>query len=153
MPCDANGNYLLTDTPPPPRETPLQGDWGPFESKVQFELADILYRRAEISGSNVDALLDVWAESMSQSGGVPPLSNHREMHTVIDSSTLGDVPWQCLVTAPSENVGGDAPDWMRTPYEIWYRDPETVVSQMLASPEFDGQFDLRPYIDLDEHGK
>lgn len=151
IPCDANGNYLPAGSPPPPRETPPQGDWTPFESGVQFKLADLFYRQAELSASNINDILDLWAESMSDLGGVSPISTHGEMHALIDSSTLGDVPWKCMVTMPSED--GDAPDWMRTTYEVWYRNPETVVSQMLASPEFGGQFDLRPYIDLDERGK
>jgi hypothetical protein len=42
---------------------------------------------------------------------------------------------------------------MWTQYEVWYQDPEAVASSMLSNPDFDGQFDLCPYIDLDAHGK
>lgn len=42
---------------------------------------------------------------------------------------------------------------MQTQYEVWYHDPEAVVSAMLSNPDFEGQFDLCPYIDLDAHGK
>jgi hypothetical protein len=48
--------------------------------------------------------------------------------------------------------GDQAPNWRHTTYEVWYRDPEVVVSNMLSSPDFDGQFDLCPYIDLDADG-
>ena len=43
--------------------------------------------------------------------------------------------------------------WTQTTYEIWYRNPEIVISNMLANLDFDGQFDVHPYIDLEEHQK
>jgi len=42
---------------------------------------------------------------------------------------------------------------MQTYYEVWYCDPGAVVSAMLSNPDFEGQFDLCPYVDLDAHGK
>jgi Plavaka transposase len=106
-----------------------------------------------MSTSNINAILDLWAESMSDLGGNSPMRTHRELHALIDLSTLGDVPWQCMVASPSEDDNDDVPDWMCAKYEVWYHNPDTVVSQILANPEFDGQFDLRPYIDLDDHGQ
>jgi hypothetical protein len=37
---------------------------------------------------------------------------------------------------------------MRSMYEVWYRNPDAVISAMLGNPDFEGQFDLRPYVDL-----
>ena len=127
----------------------------PFGSEVQFKVADLLYRRAELSASNIDLLLNLWAESLEDldvSHGAP-FENHKELYATIDSSTLGDIPWQCLVTGISDDIDEHSPNWMRTHYEVWYRDPGAVVSAMLSNPDFDGQFDLCPYIDLDAHGK
>jgi hypothetical protein len=42
---------------------------------------------------------------------------------------------------------------MQTSYEVWYRNPETVISMMLDNPDFEGQFDLCPYVDLDDAGR
>lgn len=155
LPCDQDGDFLPLGTPPSPRETPLQGDWTPFSSEVQFKIADLLYRRAELSMSNIDLLLDLWAESLEDldaSQGAP-FKNHEELFSTIDSSTLGDIPWQCLVTEISDDVDEHSPKWMQTQYEVWYRDPADVVSAMLSNPDFDGQFDLSPYVDLDAGGK
>ena len=127
----------------------------PFSSEVQFKVADLLYRRAELSTSNIDLLLDLWAESLEEldaSEGAP-FKNHDELYSTIDSSTLGDIPWQCLVTGISDDIDENSPKWMRTQYEVCYRDPAEVVSAMLSNPDFDGQFDLCPYIDLDARGK
>jgi hypothetical protein len=155
LPCDQDGDFLPPGTPPSPWETPLPGDWTPFSSEVQFKVADLLYRRAELSTSNIDLLLDLWAESLEALDAAQgaPFENHEQLYSTIDSSTLGDIPWQCLVTGISDDVDDNSPKWMRTEYEVWYRDPSEVVSAMLSNPDFDGQFDLRPYIDLDASGK
>jgi hypothetical protein len=42
---------------------------------------------------------------------------------------------------------------MQECYKVWYHDPEAVVTAMLLNPDFDGQFDLCPYIDLNGHGE
>ena len=75
------------------------------------------------------------------------------MYTTIDSSVLGDVPWQCMATEVPEDVDERAPSWIQTSYEVWYRDPEIVVSDMLSNPDFDGQFDMCPYVELDANGE
>jgi hypothetical protein len=80
------------------------------------------------------------------------MKNHGELHTLINSSTLGNVPWQCMVTN-NDSVDLEKSPWAQTTYEVWYCNPEIVVSNMLANPDFDGQFDLRSYIDLDKHQK
>jgi hypothetical protein len=41
---------------------------------------------------------------------------------------------------------------MRTTYEVWYRDPDVVITTMLENADFDGQFDMHPYIELDANG-
>jgi hypothetical protein len=120
---------------------------------VQFSLADLLYRRAELSLTNIDGLLELWEKSMADLGGSAPFQSYQEMHAAIDSSKLGDAPWECLATGFSGDVDEHSPSWMQTSYEVWYRNPETVVSMMLDSPDFEGQFDLRPFVDLDKDGR
>jgi hypothetical protein len=155
LPCDQDGNTLILDTPPPPRSTAPQGDWSPFDSEIQFKLADLLYRRAELSTTNVDTLLDLWARSLADLDldAAAPFRSYQEMLSVIDSSMLGDVPWQCMVTGGSQDINEHTPSWMKTNYEVWYRDPDTVVSMMLRNPDFEGQFDFRPYVDIGADGK
>ena len=120
---------------------------------MQFRLADLLYRRAELSTANIDTLLELWAKSLAHFDASGPFRSQKEMHSIIDSSMLGDVPWQCLVTEISEDVDEQSPSWMQTKYEVWYRDPNTVVSTMLDNPDFKGQFDLCPYVDIGADGK
>jgi len=102
---------------------------------------------------NIDTLLELWASSLNGLDASSPFRSHQEMHSIIDSSILGDIPWQCMVTAVSEDVDEHAPSWMQTNYEVWYRNPDTVVSTMLDNPNFEGQFNLRPYINISADGK
>jgi hypothetical protein len=81
-----------------------------------------------------------------------PFKNHQDIHSTIDSSTLGDIPWECLKTRFPGDVDESAPSWMRSMYEVWYRNPDAVISAMLGNPDFKGQFDLRPYVDLNRDG-
>lgn len=140
--------------PPSPQESRTQGDWTPFRSEVQFKVADLLYRSAELSASNIDDLLDLWGQSFREIDGSQraPFEGHEDLYATIDSSTLGDIPWQRLVTGIPDDTNEHSPSWMQTQYEVWYRDPEAVVSAMLSNPDFDGQFDLCLYIDLDAQG-
>ncbi|KAJ7916694.1 hypothetical protein B0H13DRAFT_2231598 [Mycena leptocephala] len=59
---------------------------------------------------------------------------------------------KCSQTEPLAN-GEDAPAWARQSYEIWYRDPDVVISNMLDNPDFDGAFDTAPYVHLNPDGK
>ncbi|KAI9429761.1 hypothetical protein H4582DRAFT_1826008, partial [Lactarius indigo] len=151
-PCDSDGNFLPPGAPPPPWESAPGGDWAPFENEVQFQLADLIYRRAELSATNIDTLLQLWAQSLSEFDSAAPFESHEDLYSLIDSSAHGDVPWECLVTTVPEDVDEGAPSWMRTVYEVWYRNPDSVLSAMLSNPDFHGLFDLRPYIDLNADG-
>ncbi|KAL4260465.1 hypothetical protein AB1N83_010434 [Pleurotus pulmonarius] len=62
-PCDVNGNYLPPNTPPPPRAPAAPDDWAPFDSQQQFELADLLFRKVQMSATNIDELLSIWGLS------------------------------------------------------------------------------------------
>ncbi|KAJ7818062.1 hypothetical protein B0H14DRAFT_2601559 [Mycena olivaceomarginata] len=74
------------------------------------------------------------------------------LYETIDATKLSDAPWQCFQTELLA-TGEDVPVWARQSYEIWYRDPEVVISNMLDNPDFDGAFDTAPYVHLDSNGK
>ena len=38
-------------------------------------------------------------------------------------------------------------------WEVFYRDPDLVLRQMLENPDFDGQIDYAMYVGLDKTGK
>ena len=47
-------------------------------------------------------------------------------------------------------LGLNAPTWQ---LNVWFRDPDVVIQYMLNNPDFNGQFDYTPYIDLDKTGQ
>jgi len=57
-----------------------------------------------------------------------------------------------METQLPEDGDQDTPGWRHTTYEIWYQDPDIVISNMLNNPDFNGQFNMCPYIDLNADG-
>lgn len=148
-----NGNYLPPNTPPPPRAPAPPDDWAPFDSPQQFELADLLFRKVQMSATNIDELLSIWGLSSGDvdSLNTPPFGTHKHLYDAVDSGTLGSAPWQCLEAGFEGDVPQNAPAWRKKKYEVWYRDPDTILRNMLDNPDFDGQFDYAPYVELDKN--
>lgn len=49
-------------TQPPPRRPDIgPQDWAPYDNRLQFETAEFLYKRNQMSGGNIDILLALWA--------------------------------------------------------------------------------------------
>ncbi|KAJ6607973.1 hypothetical protein B0H10DRAFT_1816789 [Mycena sp. CBHHK59/15] len=151
-PCDEKGEFLPDGAAPPPRTTTPNDDWSPYEDSVQFNIADFLFRKVQMSSKNIDFLLEQWALSLMKHDDLGPFENYQYLYETIDTTKLGDAPWQCLQTEPLAD-GEDAPAWARQSYEVWYRDPDVVISNMLDNPDFDGAFDTAPYVHLDPDGK
>ncbi|KAI0069850.1 hypothetical protein K474DRAFT_1570542, partial [Panus rudis PR-1116 ss-1] len=159
IPCNNTGNPLPVGCPPPPRTTALPSDWTPFSDRIEFETADIFYRQAQLSRGKIDNILTVWAASLLKAtngdfDAVPPFANHADMHNIIDSIPLGDAPWHSFTASytgphPTE---GDVPSWMTAQHEIWYRNPRTIIRNMLANPDFENEFDTTPYRRYDSSG-
>ncbi|KAH9174065.1 hypothetical protein EDB89DRAFT_2113711 [Lactarius sanguifluus] len=151
---DINGNVLPEATPPPARSDLPPDDWSPFKDAAQFLLADFLFRKAQMSASNITELFSFWALSVEKYDIAAPYDSYRTLYATIDAIQDGDAPWQCLsVNAASDDIPEDAPSWKREEYEVWYRDPDVVIRNLLDNPDFASQFDTAPYIMTDTHGE
>ncbi|PBK62830.1 hypothetical protein ARMSODRAFT_990403 [Armillaria solidipes] len=151
-PCDANGIYLPTGVNPDPPLEPINLA-EPFEDVAQFRIADFLFHKVEMSQGGIDELMELWTLTMLKHGDFGPFENHDAMHKAIDSIRQGDAPWKCFVAQADTNLSPNAPNWQRDQYQIWYRDPDTVISNMLANPDFSDEFDAAPYIEVGQDGK
>ncbi|OCH89268.1 hypothetical protein OBBRIDRAFT_804840 [Obba rivulosa] len=118
-PCDEHGNYLPPGTPLSPPFYPDPEDWSPFNDRVQFETVDFLFRRNQMSASDIDTLSMLWTATLADHDDTPSFNNHKHLYSTIDSTMLKE-------------------------YDIWYRDPRIVVQDMLANPEFKDEFDYTP---------
>ena len=125
----------------------------PFRNRVEFETAQLLYVKNQMSGGQVDRLFDLWAATLLKHNDFPPFADHRDLYAAIDSIPLGDVKWEafsCMYTG--EKPDGDYPSWMDGSYDVWYRDPRQVVCNMLANPAYSAEMDYRPYREYSTNG-
>ncbi|KAH9946685.1 hypothetical protein B0H21DRAFT_808643 [Amylocystis lapponica] len=154
-PCAEDGTYLPEGSTPPPRQDPSPDDWSPYNNRIEFELAEFLFKKTQMSNGNIKILLDLWAASLLRHGDNPPFASHDDLHQVIDSTTLGDVPWKSFAVSYTGDVPqSDAPPWMLAEYEVWFRDPHEVARNILQNPDFDGNIDWTPYREFaDDHGR
>jgi hypothetical protein len=144
--CDENGDEILPNTPPPPRNSDNGPHWTPYNSRLEFEVADFLFRRNQMSAGDINFLLGLWAASLAVHGDEPPFSNATDMYNTIDSTPLGDLTWESFRlqyngTRPLENV----PSWMEAEYDVWFRDPRILVHNLLSNPDFKSDFDYAPF--------
>ncbi|KAL6299566.1 hypothetical protein BKA93DRAFT_742140 [Sparassis latifolia] len=145
-PCDEQGNSLPPDTPPAPQEGPAANDWSPFRDRIEFELAEFLYTREQMSARNINILLDLWAASLMKHGKNPPFANAKDLYQTIDAIPHGDVPWQSSkMRYRGPLPDNDVPPWMVAEYEVLFRDPHEIAKNMLANPDFNDEIDYSPF--------
>ncbi|KIO06313.1 hypothetical protein M404DRAFT_24596 [Pisolithus tinctorius Marx 270] len=144
--CDAEGNFLPDDAPPPPRVQKSLDDWTPYRNRLEFKLTDFLFTHAEMSAKKLDTLLEIWAASLLALGGDPLFNNHAELYHVIDSTCVGEVPWEDFtIQYTAEVQDKETAPWMFDNYDVWYRDPQKVIHNILASSDLAAEMDYVPY--------
>jgi hypothetical protein len=110
------------DTPPSPRDSDQGPDnWTPYDNCLQFEIADFLFCHNQMSAGDINFILSLWAASLAIHNDNPPFSNAMDMYNTIDSTPLGDVPWESFGlqyngTRPTTSV----PSWMEAEYSVWF---------------------------------
>ncbi|KII96186.1 hypothetical protein PLICRDRAFT_87439 [Plicaturopsis crispa FD-325 SS-3] len=159
MPCDINGEYLQPGTPPPPRippgdvghDTPEQ--WVPFNNRAEFQMADFLYRQNQMPRSQINTLSEILAQMYPDSP--PPFADHNELYEIIDSIEQGDTIWSSFsISYTGPRPLQDVPPWMVAEYDVWYRNPRTVIRNQLANPNAGAEgFDTAPFREFDSNNK
>ncbi|KAI5999622.1 hypothetical protein EDD15DRAFT_2160596 [Pisolithus albus] len=144
--CDAHGQFLPDDAPPPPRAERAPDDWTPYHNRLEFELADFLFTHAEMPAKKIDTLLDIWAASLLELGGRPLFTNHADLYSVIDNTRVGSVKWDNFTIRYTGEERGNSPaPWMSDSHDVWYRDPREVIHNILANSGFTSELDYVPY--------
>ncbi|KAJ7480981.1 hypothetical protein FB451DRAFT_1350862 [Mycena latifolia] len=143
-PCDRDGNFLLPNTPPPPKEFPPADDYTPYAGREDFDLADLLYRRVQMSAGAIDELMQNWA-ARPESAGDPPFADHEDLYNTIDATEIGHVPWESFSVRYNQPIApGDVTPWKTQEYVVHFRDPREVLHQQLANPDFKSEMDFAP---------
>ncbi|KAG2153850.1 hypothetical protein DEU56DRAFT_868451 [Suillus clintonianus] len=89
------------------------------------------------------------AATLAKHGDTPPFADHKDLHSVIDATELGDVPWQCFSVQYSGERPEVVPPWMDDEFEVWYRDPRAMARNILANPSFKDEIDYVPFREYD----
>ncbi|KAF9553011.1 hypothetical protein CPC08DRAFT_646180, partial [Agrocybe pediades] len=152
LPCNENGKFLPTGTPPPPWDQPSPEDFTPFRDRTSFELADLLFRRAQVAAPTINELLHIWAATLPDNED-PPFRNKDDLYSTIDSIEHGDAPWLSFTLSyDGEIADGDTTPWKHKQYEIYFRDPLTVLKNQLGNRDFASEMDFSPKQVFDECG-
>lgn len=155
QPCDEDG-HPLDPSSPPSIKTDDPTDWTPFRNRIEFEMAEFLYKRCQMSGSNIDILMELWAaySALRDPEDVSPLdlspfSEHKGMYNTIDAIPLGGVPWQSITLSYDGPIPENPPSWMKAGHTIWFRSPRLLFKKMLENHDFQHSFDYAPYRQYD----
>jgi hypothetical protein len=141
----------MPNTPPPRNADKGPDDWTPYENRLQFEVADFLFRRNQMSAGDINFILHLWAVSLAVHNEEPPFTNSTSMYKTIDSTPLAGTVWESF--SLQYNHDGDPEDvlsWMDAEYDVWFRDPRSLVHNLLSNPDFKAGFDYAPF---QEHTK
>ncbi|TFY69245.1 hypothetical protein EVJ58_g535 [Rhodofomes roseus] len=158
LPCTPDGSrFLEPRSPPPPRERNAKDDWTPFRSRLQFEVAEFLYKKNQMSQRDINTLMDLWGASLVEYGGRPPFDNSAHLLDSIDAIPLGDAPWSKFELSYRGPIPeGEVPSWMTEKYTIWRRDTRVVMHSLIDCEDYDSEnkdeFDLVPYQEVNEEG-
>ncbi len=152
-PCDKDGNVLPDGMPPPPFLYGPADDFTPYEHCAAFELADLVYRRNQMPAGQLNNLLQIWCSTM-QNGADPPFANTDDLYQTIDATNIGSMPWQSFTISYGGDMGpGEPPSWKIAEYEIFYRDPHTILLNQLSNQDFAAEMDFAPKRVTDAQGK
>ncbi|KDQ55245.1 hypothetical protein JAAARDRAFT_196095 [Jaapia argillacea MUCL 33604] len=142
--CDENGNNLPPGAPPPPQQDSGPDNWFPFEDRSTFHIAELLFKKVQMSAGDIDNLLEFWAaRSVSASSDLDgaPFRDAQDLYNTIDLIEHGDAPWESFEVRYSGPVVADSPTWKQTNYRVYYRNTRTVAHNMLKNPDFDKKID------------
>lgn len=116
----------------------------PFATQAEFEFAELLYVKDEMSAPNIDNLVRILTAHYGADRD-PPCENHNDLYGTIDAIQDGNVPWDSFTIkydGPRPEGMDQAPPWMNEGHEVWFRDPLSVVEDMFANPELFEKMDL-----------
>lgn len=143
-PCDAAGD-AITSHVTTGNEPNAEDPWMPYRSQLEFELAEFLFTTTRMPQVQIKRLLELWASSLAPHGGQPPFASVNDLLNTIDATAVGDSPWMSSKVRYNGILPDDPPSWMNEEFDVWYRDPLTVIKSILSNPDFAPDFDTTPY--------
>jgi hypothetical protein len=144
---------LAEGEPPLPPQEPSRGetDWFPYDGRQTFEMAEFLFKKNQMPGSQIDELFQIWASG----GQAPPFVSKEDLYATIDDTVVGNVEWESfsvVYDGDDARVDGAAP-WKTTEFDVWYRDPREILKSQLGNPDFAQEMDYAAKQLRDANGK
>jgi hypothetical protein len=126
----------------PPWEERADDDFATFNDAVEFQLANLLFRRGQMSGTHINDLLQIWASTLFENQD-PPFASKNAMYNSIDDLDIGVAPWNCFtVKYNGEIKDGNMTPWKHKPFEVWYCDPRIIMHNQLGNQEYAEEVDF-----------
>ncbi|KAE9385578.1 hypothetical protein BT96DRAFT_1006910 [Gymnopus androsaceus JB14] len=85
----------------------MNNTWAPFEGEAKFRIANLLFRKEEMSQSHTDELLDIWLLYQRQ------LAQQAQADSETPES-WGSAPWKCFQTVVDDDLPLNAPEWQKS---------------------------------------
>jgi hypothetical protein len=105
-----------------------------------------------MSGTDINELLQIWAATLPADED-PPFINKDHIYSTIDAIELGEVPWNSFSVSFNGDIPeGDTATWKRKEFNVYFRDPHTVLHNQLGNPDFATDIDTAPKEVRDENG-
>ena len=125
----------------------LRHDWAPFDSRSSFELAELIFEKAEMSVAEANHLLRIWAAREVEKGNIQdaPFTSYEDLLNTINDIGLGDCPWESFNVKYSGFVDESSSSWKRCTYTIHMRNTYKIFKSMLSNSDFRDHFDYKPY--------
>ena len=108
-----------------------------------------------MSVGKINELLNIWATSLVPHNDKPPFKDHSDLYSMINAtpSPGGDVNWKSFTLCfAAEELPLDVPNWKKMKWDVWYRDPQELINNMLQNPDFHDKFDYIPHQEYDLNG-
>jgi hypothetical protein len=104
-----------------------------------------------MSAGDIDHLFSLWDTGLVVHNDQALFRYHQHLYKTIDASCLAHMPWECfMVTYKLEEqaglpMDGEVPSWKKGEHEIWFRDPQLLLENLIGNPDFVDEFDFVPY--------
>ncbi|KAG6885247.1 hypothetical protein C0992_005299 [Termitomyces sp. T32_za158] len=107
-----------------------------------------------MAADNINDLMQVWAARHSNN---PPFYSKEHLHEVIDSTALGDVPWESFTVYYNGSIEeGDVVEaalWKVQGWDVWLRNARMVLHNQLRNTDIGKDFDIAAQRVYDQNGK
>jgi len=111
------------------------------KAKSEFEVADFLYHRNQMSASDIDTLLNLWGASTGTQGGAPLFQTTETCMILLTQLHLATPMESFSLRLMGIDLKAKFSSWMDTDYNFWFCNPHQLVHNIISNPDFKDGFE------------